>query len=169
VVPTESATWLSSGALARALADEDIHLSPTALQRYAREGRLPARVTPGGHYRFDLAQVLAALEPASRADAGERATSPIERLFDQHREDIRQIAARHHGRAIYLFGSAARGEMRPDSDIDFLVDFAPGSSLFDLMRITDELEQLLGCRVDVVSRGGLKDRDSHILEEALPV
>jgi predicted nucleotidyltransferase len=37
------------------------------------------------------------------------------------------------------------------------------------MRITDELEELLGCRVDVVSRGGLKDRDTHILEEARQV
>lgn len=162
-------TWLSSGALARALADVGIHLSPPTLQRYAREGRLPARVTPGGHYRFDLSGVLAALDSSPGASSGEPAASPIERLFEQHREDIRRIAARHHGRAIYVFGSAARGESRPDSDLDFLVDFAPGSSLFDLMRITDELEELLGCRVDVVSRGGLKERDTHIVEEAIPV
>ena len=168
-MPTDSTTWLSSGALAGALADVDIHLPPAALQRYAREGRLPARVTPGGHYRFDLAQVREALESSTRAHAGERATSPIERLFEQHREDIRQIAARHHGRAIYIFGSVARGDARPGSDLDFLVDFEPGSSLFDLMRITDELEELLGCRVDVVSRGGLKDRDTHILEDARQV
>jgi hypothetical protein len=168
-MPTDSTKWLSSGALAGALADVDIHLSPAALQRYAREGRLPARVTPGGHYRFDLAQVREALESSTRARAGERAMSPIERLFEHHRDDIRQIAARHHGRAIYIFGSVARGDARPGSDLDFLVDFEPGSSLFDLMRITDELEELLGCRVDVVSRGGLKDRDTHILEEAQPV
>jgi predicted nucleotidyltransferase len=113
--------------------------------------------------------VREALESSTRARAGERATSPIERLFEQHREEIRQIAARHHGRAIYIFGSVARGDARPGSDLDFLVDFEPGSSLFDLMRITDELEELLGCRVDVVSRGGLKGRDTHILEEARQV
>ena len=158
---------MSSGALARALQEVDIHLSPAALQRYAREGRLQARVTPGGHYRFDLAQVLEALgAPAARRE-GRPSASPIERLFEEHREQIREIAARHHGRAIYVFGSVARGDVRADSDIDFLVDFEPGSSLFDLMRISDELEALLGCPVDVVSRAGLKDRDGHILDEAI--
>ena len=86
-----------------------------------------------------------------------------------HREQIREIATRHRGRAIYVFGSVARGEAGATSDLDFLVDFEPGSSLFDLMRISDELEALLGCPVDVVSRAGLKDRDRHILDEAIPV
>ena len=63
----------------------------------------------------------------------------------------------------------ARGEAGATSDLDFLVDFEPGSSLFDLMGISDELEALLGCPVDVVSRADLKDRDRHILDEAIPV
>lgn len=45
--------------------------------------------------------------------------------------------------------------------------FAPGSSLFDLMRLQDELAGLLGRPVDVVSAGALKDRDAHILSEAV--
>ena len=48
-----------------------------------------------------------------------------------------------------------------------LVDFEPGSSLFDLLRLQDELTALLGCPVDVVSAGGLKPRDEHIRREAL--
>ena len=66
-----------------------------------------------------------------------------------------------------MFGSVARGEAGEDSDIDLLVDFDPDSSLFDLLHLTQELEQLLGHRVDVVSTGGLKDRDETILAEAV--
>ena len=166
---TEPTKWMSSGALAHALHEVDIHLSPAALQRYARQGRLPARVTPGGHYRFDLEQVVEALGVPAATLEGSQRVSPVERLFEEHRQQIREIAARHHGRAIYVFGSVARGEMRADSDVDFLVDFEPGSSLFDLMRLSDELEALLGRSVDVVSRAALKDRDGHILDEAIPV
>jgi predicted nucleotidyltransferase len=68
-----------------------------------------------------------------------------------------------------VFGSVARGEDQAGSDIDFLVEFEAGSSLFDLIHLQDELSALLGCRVDVVSVGGLKPRDAHILEEALPL
>ncbi len=70
---------------------------------------------------------------------------------------------------VALFGSVARGDERPDSDIDLLVEFAEGASLFDLLHASDELESLLGRPVDVVSIGGLKERDRHILEESVPL
>lgn len=70
---------------------------------------------------------------------------------------------------MWVFGSVARGEERPESDIDFLVEFEPGSSLFDLMDLEAELAALLGVSVDVVSVGGLKDRDRHIRDEAVAV
>jgi predicted nucleotidyltransferase len=53
--------------------------------------------------------------------------------------------------------------------VDFLVDFEPGSSLFDLLHLKDELTALLGFPVDVVSRRALKDRDEHIRREAVPL
>ena len=77
------------------------------------------------------------------------------------------VAARHHANRVRLFGSVARGDDRPDSDIDFLVDFDLDSSLFDLIRVTRELEELLGHKVDVISADGLKDRDRHILSESV--
>lgn len=77
------------------------------------------------------------------------------------------VAARHHANRVRLFGSVARGDDKPDSDIDLLVDFDQDSSLFDLMRMTRELEKLLGHPVDVVSVAGLKDRDGHILSESV--
>lgn len=77
------------------------------------------------------------------------------------------VAARHHANRVRLFGSVARGDDGPDSDIDLLVDFDLDSSLFDLMQMTRELEELLGHSVDVVSAGALKDRDRHILNESV--
>jgi uncharacterized protein len=67
----------------------------------------------------------------------------------------------------FAFSARRRGEDRPDSDIDLLVDFDQGSSLFDLMRMARELEALLGRGVDVVSAGGLKSRDRAILAESV--
>ncbi|HEC10976.1 MAG TPA: nucleotidyltransferase [Acidimicrobiales bacterium] len=89
--------------------------------------------------------------------------------IEENREAIRKIAAAHGSTSIAVFGSVARGTDTDDSDVDFLVDFAPGSSLFDLLRIQDALESLLGCPVDVVSAGGLTDRDDHIRREAVPL
>ena len=93
--------------------------------------------------------------------------SPLRGLVAARREQVMAVAVRHHANRVRLFGSVARGDDRPDSDIDLLVDFAPESSLFDLMRMTRELEELLGHPVDVVSTGGLKDRDQHILAESI--
>ena len=90
-------------------------------------------------------------------------------VLQQHRESILDAVRRHRGNAISLFGSVARGDDSPSSDFDFLVDFSTDSSLFDLMRLQEELESLLGSSVDVVSVGGLKPRDSHILNEAIPL
>lgn len=86
-----------------------------------------------------------------------------------HREAIHAIAARHRALSVSVFGSVARGDDGPDSDIDVLVEFEPGASLLDLMAIQDDLKNLLGCPVDIVSEGGLKDRDDHIRREAVPV
>jgi len=168
-VQNESTTWLSSGALARALEARDIHFTASTVQRYAREGRLPARVTPGGHYRFDLESVLDVLATdALRRQPHPPGNGSIDRLLAQ-RGAIRDIVARNRGLGIAVFGSVARGEAGPEGDIDFLVDFAPDSSLFDLLRLTDELSDLLGRPVDVVSSGGLKARDEHIRREAVPL
>ena len=82
-------------------------------------------------------------------------------------EAIRSIAARHKGTSIAVFGSVARGEDRPDSDIDFLVTFDESVSIRDWMGLNEELEAFLKVPVDVVSTRGLKPRDTHIREEAI--
>lgn len=94
-------------------------------------------------------------------------SGPLRVLVESRREQVMAIAARYHASRVRLFGSAARGEDRPDSDIDLLVDFDRDSSLFDLMRMSRELEALLGRPVDVISAGGLKSRDRAILAESV--
>lgn len=92
---------------------------------------------------------------------------PLRALVERRRSEIKDVAARHRGRSVAVFGSVARGEERPDSDLDFLVEFEPGSSLFDLVRLQDELRELLGYPVDVVSLGGLLPRDEDVRRDAI--
>lgn len=89
--------------------------------------------------------------------------------IEAQRAAIIATARRHRASGIAIFGSVARGDDHDLSDADFLVDFEPGSSLFDLLHLQDELSQLLGFPVDVVSRKALKDRDDHIRREAVPL
>jgi hypothetical protein len=83
------------------------------------------------------------------------------------RQDILRVAARHGATNVRLFGSAARGEAGAGSDLDLLVTMTPGRTLLDLVALAENLEALLGCRVDVVSDRGLSPylRD-RILAEA---
>lgn len=94
---------------------------------------------------------------------------PLWDLVERSRLEIRALAKRHHARHISVFGSVARGEETDQSDIDFLVDFEPRSSLLDLLHLQDDLSELLRRPVDVVSAGGLRPRDKHIREEAVRV
>ena len=82
---------------------------------------------------------------------------PSEAL-EQNRQAIRDVTARHKATSPCVFGSVARGEDGPDSDLDILVDGLPGMTLFDLGGLQAEMEDLLPCRVDIVSSGGLKER-----------
>jgi uncharacterized protein len=71
---------------------------------------------------------------------------------------IAEICRRHQVRELAVFGSAARGDMRPDSDIDFLVDFLPEArpGLLGLAAMMRELTTLLGRRVDIAVKPALK-------------
>ena len=71
---------------------------------------------------------------------------------------IRSLARAHGVRMAELFGSAARGEDGPDSDLDFMVELERGRSLLDLIGFAEDLQQTLGRRVDAVTRAGMKPR-----------
>jgi len=93
----------------------------------------------------------------------------VQQLSD-HAAAIREIAARHGATNIRVFGSHARGEARLDSDLDLLVRMEKGRTLLDLIAVQQDVEDLLGIDVDVVSEGGLSPylRDT-ILGEARPL
>lgn len=91
-------------------------------------------------------------------------------LIKKKRKAILQIAAAHGARRISLFGSVVRGEDRPDSDIDFLVEMEPGRSLLDRAGLLVDLRELLGRPVDVVTaRSIYLPIRERVLSEAEPV
>jgi predicted nucleotidyltransferase len=91
-------------------------------------------------------------------------------FFQDKREHILRIASKHGARNVRIFGSLARGDAGPDSDVDLLVDLDPGRSLLDLGGLLMDLQDLLGCPVDVVTEAGLRPRIRQIvLEEAVPL
>jgi len=94
----------------------------------------------------------------------------LETLLKEKREEILRAAARHGARNVRVFGSVARGEADAQSDIDLLVEFEPDRSLLDHAALWLELQDLLGCKVDVISEGGVKARiRERVLREAMPV
>ena len=86
------------------------------------------------------------------------------RMLDEiraKRGEIYAIARRHKAEKLWVFGSCARGEDRPDSDVDFLVKFGEDSSGLASVRVRRELADLLGRNVDVVSYGCLENRPQY--------
>ncbi|AFZ29961.1 nucleotidyltransferase [Gloeocapsa sp. BRSZ] len=94
----------------------------------------------------------------------------IRELLDQQRSEILRIAAQHGAYNVRVFGSVARGEAQPDSDIDLLVELESSRSLLDRVALMQDLEDLLGIKVEVATEKGLQAsiRD-RILSEALPL
>ncbi|MGB8214621.1 MAG: nucleotidyltransferase family protein [Anaerolineales bacterium] len=93
-----------------------------------------------------------------------------DQLLQSNRQEIIRIAARHGAYNVRVFGSVARGEARPDSDVDFLVTLEAGRSLLDLARLLRELQALLNCPVDIVTEAGLRPRlRPQVLKEARPL
>jgi predicted nucleotidyltransferase len=86
----------------------------------------------------------------------------------ERRMEILALAEKYGARNVRVFGSVARGEAHPDSDIDFLVELEPGRSLFDLGGLLYDLQSLLGVEVDVVTEKGLRARiRDQVLQEAI--
>jgi predicted nucleotidyltransferase len=110
---------------------------------------------PGGLARSEEADRRGRLS----ADGQGWETKLVEKAIDERlrekRAEILRIAAKHGARNVRVFGSAARGEAKPGSDLDFLVELEPGRSLLDQAALVLDLEELLGCKVDVVTERGL--------------
>lgn len=93
-------------------------------------------------------------------------TPPTLATLREKREQILALAAKHGAYNVRVFGSVARGEATLESDVDFLVNFQKGASLYDLSALRLDLIDLLGCQVDVIEdhvhmRERLKQRIAH--------
>lgn len=89
---------------------------------------------------------------------------------DRHREDILSLLVRYHASHPRLIGSVARGEDRPDSDVDLLVDFSDDASFLDEVGLRRSLTDLLKVSVDVVASDTLRgEQRDRMLKDAVPL
>lgn len=110
-------------------------------------------------------------EVAPRSGIVVRETSPRLTLTDlrNRRDELLAIAARHGAHHVRVFGSVARGDARPDSDVDFLVEFEPGRTVLDLSGLILDLEETLGREVHVVEVRRPSQAADRIRSEAVPL
>ena len=99
---------------------------------------------------------LSQLELGRRAGVTQSVVSAYESGARQHRVELQAVLARYGLSNARLFGSIARGDEGPESDVDLLVDVPPGVGLVALGRCQAELERILGAQVDLVPAGDLK-------------
>jgi len=89
-------------------------------------------------------------------------------VIQEKRTRILVVAGRYGATNLRVFGSVVRGEAGPESDLDLLVEMEPGRSLLDHIALIHDLEEVLGCRVDMVTEKALKERyKERVLSEAI--
>ncbi|HTL42515.1 MAG TPA: nucleotidyltransferase domain-containing protein [Pseudolysinimonas sp.] len=121
-----------------------------------------------GESQRDIARRLGVTQPAISYQVAPGRTDGVRpsTLIAAGGTVLRQIAERRGFTDLAVFGSAARGDDRPDSDLDLLVQPPAGADLFDMARLEEALESVLGRGVDLVSYRGLDSRrDRDILRD----
>lgn len=153
------AAGLTQGQLARRS-----RTSQPAVAAYESAAKVPTAETLDRLLR--AAGVRITTLPLSQSD---QRTAGLRKLLRDRRSEILEVTARNGASNVRVFGSVARGDEGEGSDVDLLVDMEPGRSLLDQVRLRRALNELLGVEVDVVTSGGLLDRDEDILREATPL
>jgi len=139
------------------------NISQSVISAYESSSREPSfetlqKLVAAAGFQLELS--LAPLAP----------TTIRRQAVDQNAARLRRKLGALGARNIRLFGSVARGDDRPDSDIDLLVDLAPSVGLFALGRMRTQAERILGASVDVVPANSLKpDVAERALAEAIPL
>ena len=169
----------SSGAILRE-ARQRAHLSQTDVAERAQVAQSVVSAYEGNRRSPSLAtlsrlieatghQLVLGLERDEDASPGLPDT-PLGRRLRHHRKAIVACATRYGASNVRLFGSVARGEDRPDSDVDLVVDITPGTGLFTLLHLRRELTDLLGKAVDIVPSDSLRPRVRREVErDAVPL
>ncbi|MBC7185682.1 MAG: nucleotidyltransferase family protein [Calditrichaeota bacterium] len=85
------------------------------------------------------------------------------------RERLAAFCRRHHIRSLAFFGSVLTDDFRPDSDVDVLVEFLPDATptLFDLVRMQEELKGILGREVDLIEKKSIEQSRNYLRREAI--
>jgi predicted nucleotidyltransferase len=96
--------------------------------------------------------------------------SPLTQRLEARRDDVIAAIERYGGRNVRVFGSLARGDGTPESDLDLLVDLPPQTGILTLGRIARDVEAIMGLETEVVPTASLRAavRD-HVLAEAIPL
>lgn len=175
VTTLDDRTARQIGARVRA-ARRESGLTQTALSRAVRIGRTALARLESGDRRMSAAEairfarVLRLSIPSLLGEDGDPGPSDIGALVRAKRREIRRICARHGATEPRLFGSVARGDAGPNSDVDFLVELAPDRTLFDLVGLQNDLADLLGRPVDVGTTRMLKSAiRERVLRDAVPL
>lgn len=146
-----------SAGLTQAQLAERAGVTQSVISTYESGRREPAlstlsRLVEAAGMRLDVQVVPAASETVPRALPAHGLGGRVRRV----RRQVQRLVFAHGGRGVGVFGSAARGDDRSDSDVDLLVDLPENISLLELGRLTEQLEALLGAPVDVIPERSLK-------------
>lgn len=91
-------------------------------------------------------------------------------ILKKNRDKILSICKKYGAKDIRIFGSLARGDSNKKSDVDILVKMEAGRTLFDLVDLWQELEEVLNCKVDIITEGGVSPYlREKIFSEAIPL
>jgi uncharacterized protein len=131
---------------------EQAGTSQSAVARYERGTAAPALATLERLLDVCGHRLVVSAEPLPRSNEP-RTVAEIRK----HRRALIEIARRHGAHNLRLFGSVARGDDRPESDVDVLVDLEPGRTLLDLVALRREAGQIVGREVDVATAQTLSD------------
>jgi len=103
-------------------------------------------------------------------DLQQKQNAPLDKIRHILTLRLPELKKEYQVDSLELFGSRLRGDNKPDSDLDILVSFASPPSLLEFVRLKNQLEEILGMKVDLVMRSALKPNIGEIiLEEAVPV
>lgn len=162
---------VDAGGLVRS-ARERAHLSARALAR-------ASHVSTSTVTRIERGEINPTVEMLDRllAASGNRLVLEVEPApgaptlegLRRRRKEIVAVVRARGGSNVRVFGSVARGEAMEHSDVDLLIDVPPGTGLFTVEQLADELAELLPWNVDVVTSGAARDRMAHVLAEAVPL
>jgi uncharacterized protein len=138
--------------------------SQSAVARYESGAAIPSLATLERLMAACGVRLKLTTEPAG--EPGELYLSPVR----ERRRELLALARRHGARNVRIFGSTARGEAGPESDVDLLVDLERGRTLLDLVALRREASELLGRPVDIATLDMLREpvrRDAE--RDAVPV